>query len=93
MSRIRILYGEDMTAKLNIPSMLPDIENVRKIKSGMSMVQVVELIGIPEKIINDGDGMLVLLYSLEKGSDIEVVIKYEVVLVRQIVDGVVVEIA
>ena len=82
-----------MTAMPNIPSMLPDIENVRKIKSGMSMVQVVELIGIPEKVSNDGDGMLVLLYSLKKGSDIEVVIKYEVVLVRQIVDGVVVEIA
>lgn len=82
-----------MTARPNIPSMLPDIDNFRKIKSGMSMVEVVELIGMPEKISNDGDGMLVLLYSLEKGSVIEVVIEYEVVLVRQIIDGVVVEIA
>jgi len=73
--------------------MLPDIENYIKIKSGMSMVQVVELIGIPEKVSNDGDGMLVLLYSLKKGSDIEVVIKYEVVLVRRIINGEVVEIA
>jgi len=82
-----------MTARPNIPPMLPGIENVRKIKSGMSMVEVVELIGIPEKINNDGDGMLVLRYSLKKGSDIELVIKYEVVLVRQIVNGEVVEIA
>lgn len=82
-----------MTARPNTQTMLSAIENFRKIKSGMSMVEVVELIGIPDKVSNDGDGMLVLLYSLKKDSDIEVVIKYDVVLVRQIIDGVVVEIA
>ncbi|GAB6194554.1 hypothetical protein [Desulfocastanea catecholica] len=82
-----------MTARPNTQFTLPAIENFRKIKSGMSMVEVVELIGIPDKVSNDGDGMLVLHYRLKKGSDIEVVIKYDVVLVRQIIDGVVVEIA
>ena len=59
-----------MIARPKTQFTLPAIENFRKIKNGMSMVEVVELIGIPGKVSNDGDGMLVLLYSLEKGSDI-----------------------
>ena len=70
----------------------PSIEDFRKIKIGMNMDQIVELVGIPHQVNNEsGNGILMLTYSLVLNMEIRIEMKYEVIAVRQIMKGVVVE--
>lgn len=88
-----INFENKETEKCNPQDNSHVIEDFRKIKMGMAMDQVVGLVGIPDQVRNDGNGMLVLIYNLKQEVKIEVAIKYEVVSVRQIMNDAVIEIA
>ncbi len=63
----------------------------RKIRLGMTMAQLFDLVGPPYQVNNDEKGLLVLVYRLPGRVEMQITMKYEVVSICQVMDGVVID--
>jgi len=88
-----IIIGDKNRDRNNPPGANLSIETFRKIKAGMSMTEVLGLVGRLHQMSHDeGDGILMLEYILEGDVKIRVDMKYVVIGVSSIMDGAVIDI-
>ncbi len=86
-----ITIAEDESTNKNL-NKSKEIEFFRKIKAGMNMGQVIDLVGSPDRVDHDEEsGILILFYKLPAKVQMRIAMKYEVVSVSQLMEGAVVE--
>ncbi len=86
-----ITIDESQKVRSNSRSTSITIDDFRKIKLGMAMAQVFDIVGSPDHVSHNENGVFALVYRLPQGVEIQVAMKYEVIGVRQVMDGAVIE--